>query len=162
MEDKHQMHFIMIKTRGVYNQALMLRLSFGRTVSKRVCHTLMKKGPRSHYVLNTQKQSHSALFSQSYDCFFSMLNFSAICSTSTSMEDGYIYRGEEEVGIPKIVEGRPYPLGGFPIRWKQEAKGGRPCLFSRTTPYDSSTKFLWSKFHIYFLKNFHKNIGVCA
>ena len=137
----------MIKTRGVYNQALMLRLSFGRSVSKHVFHTLMKKGPRSHYVLNTHKKSHSALFSQSYDCFFSMLTFSAICSTrtcstSTSMEDGYIYRGEEEVGIPTIVEGRPYPLGGFPITWKQEAKGGRSWLFSRTTPYDSSTKLL--------------------
>ena len=46
------------------------------------------------------------------------------------MEDGYIYRGEEEVGIPTIVEGRPYPLGGFPKRCKQEAKGGRPWLFS--------------------------------
>ena len=30
--------------------------------------------------------------------------------------------GEEEVGIPTMVEGRPYPLGGFPKRWKQEAK----------------------------------------
>ena len=58
------------------------------------------------------------------------------------MEDGYIYRGEEEVGIPTIVEGRPYPLGGFPIRWKQEAKGGRLWLFSQTTPYDSSTMLL--------------------
>ena len=136
------MHFIMIKTRGVYNQALMLRLSFGRSVSKKFCHTLMKKGPRSHYVLNTHKQSHSALFFRSYDFFLSMLTFSAICSTSTSMEDGYIYRGEEEVGIPAIVEGRPYPLGGFPIRWKQEAKRGRSWLFSRTTPYDSSMKLL--------------------
>ena len=72
----------------------------------------------------------------------SYANFSAICSTSTSMEDGYIYRGEEEVGIPTIVEGRPYPLGGFPIRWKQEAKGGRSWLFSRTTPYDSSKMLL--------------------
>ena len=137
----------MIKTRGVYNQALMLRLSFGRSVSKHVCNTLMNKGPRPHYVLNTHKQSHSALFSQSYGCFFSMLTFSAIfstsiCSTSTSMEDGYKYREDEEVGIPTIVEGRPYPLGGFPIRWKLEAKGGRPWLFSRTTPFDSSTKLL--------------------
>ena len=132
----------MIKTRGVYNQALMLRLSFGRSVSKHVCHIIMNKVPRSHYILNTHKQSHSALFSRSYDCFLSMLTFSAIFSTSTSMEDGYIYRGEEEVGIPTIVEGRPYPLGGFPIRWKQEAKGGRSWLFSRTTPYDSSTKLL--------------------
>ena len=32
--------------------------------------------------------------------------------------------GEEEVGIPTMMEGRPYPLGGFPKRWKQEAKGG--------------------------------------
>ena len=30
------------------------------------------------------------------------------------MDEGYIYRGEEEVGIPTIVEGRPYPLGGSP------------------------------------------------
>ena len=50
--------------------------------------------------------------------------------------------GEEEVGIPTMVEGRPYPLGGFPKRWKQEAKGGRLLLFSRTTPDDSSKKLL--------------------
>ena len=50
--------------------------------------------------------------------------------------------GEEEVGIPTIVEGRPYPLGGFPKRWKQEAKGGMPWLFSQTTLDDSPTKFL--------------------
>ena len=120
MEDKHQIHFIMIKKRGVYNQALMLRLSFDRYVSKHVCHTLMKNGPRSNYVLNTHKQSHSALFSRSYDCFLSMLTFSTICSTrtcstSTSMEDDYIYRGEAEVGIHTIVKGRPYPLGVFPM-----------------------------------------------
>ena len=52
-------------------------------------------------------------------------------SAPSSMDEGYIYRGEEEVGIPTIVEGRPYPLGGSPIWWKQEAKGGRPWLFRR-------------------------------
>ena len=50
--------------------------------------------------------------------------------------------GEEEVEIPAIVEGRPYPLGGFPKMWKQEEKGGRPWLFSQTTPDDSPTKFV--------------------
>ena len=50
--------------------------------------------------------------------------------------------GKEEVGIPTIVEGRHYPLGGFPKRWKQEAKGGRSCLFIQTTPDDSPTNFL--------------------
>ena len=44
------------------------------------------------------------------------------CSTSTSMEDGYIYRGEEEVGIHTIVEGRPYPLGGSPYGGKKRPK----------------------------------------
>ena len=50
--------------------------------------------------------------------------------------------GEEEVGIPTIVEGRPYPLGGFPKKWKQEAKGGGLWLFSRTTLDDLPTKLL--------------------
>ena len=71
-------------------------------------------------------------------------------SAPSSMDEGYIYRGDEEVEIPTIVEGRPYPLGGFPIRWKQEAKGGRSWLFSWTTSYDSSTKLLWSKLHLFF------------
>ena len=50
--------------------------------------------------------------------------------------------GEAEVGIPTIVEGRPYPLGGFLKRGKQEAKGGRLWLFSQTSPYDSPMKLL--------------------
>ena len=41
-----------------------------------------------------------------------------------------VFIEEEEVGIPTIVEGRPYSLRGFPKRWKQEAKGGRSWLFS--------------------------------
>ena len=61
--------------------------------------------------------------------------------------------GEEEVGIPTMVEGRPYPLGGFPKRWKQEAKGGRSWLFNRTTPDDSPTKFVMMENSPLFLKN---------
>ena len=147
MEDKHQMHYIMIKTRGFYNQALMLRLSFNRSVSKHVCHTLMNQ--RSNISLCSQHTQTITLCTILSKLWLLLLyaNFLDICSTrifstNTSMEDGYIYRGEEEVRIPTIVEGMPYPLGGFPIRWKQEAKGGRPWLFSRTTPYVSSTKLL--------------------
>ena len=72
------MHFIMIKTRGVYNQALMLRLSFDRCVSKHVCHTLMNKGPGSHYVPNhtnnhTLHYYPEAMIASSLANFFSYL-----------------------------------------------------------------------------------------
>ena len=54
----------------------------------------------------------------------------------------YIYRGEEEFGIPITVEGRPYPLGGSPYggnkRPKEEGRG----YSGETTPDDSSTKLL--------------------
>ena len=111
----------------------------------------------------THKNNHTLHYSPKAMIASSLYaNFSAIFSTSISMEDGYIYRGEEEVGIHTIVEGRPYTLGGFPIRWKQEAKGGRSWLFNQTTPYDSSTKLLWSKLRLYLKKKFHKQIGAGA
>ena len=61
--------------------------------------------------------------------------------------------GEEEVRINTMVEGRPYPLGGFSKRWKQEAKGGGPWLFSRTTPADSSHEVVRIETSPLYLKN---------
>ena len=58
------------------------------------------------------------------------------------MEDGYIYRGEEKVGIPTIVEGRPYPLGGSPKGGKKRPKEEGCGYSSETTPDDSPTKLL--------------------
>ena len=123
MEDKHaQMHFIMIKTRGVYNQALMLRHSFGRFVSKHVCHTFMNKGPRSHYVFNTHKQSHFALFSQSYDCFFSMLTFQLSVQLAHQWKMAIFKR--KGGGLDPYNSGRKaLSLGRFPH--KVETRGQR-------------------------------------
>ena len=64
-------------------------------------------------------------------------------------EIGVFIEGEEEVGIPQMVEGRPYPLGGCPKKWKQEAKGRCSTLFSRTTQADSPMKQLAWKFFLY-------------
>ena len=58
------------------------------------------------------------------------------------MDEGYIYRGDEEVGIPTIVEGRPYPLGGFPYGWNKRPKEEGRGYPGETTPDDSSTKLL--------------------
>ena len=62
----------------------------------------------------------------------------------------------EEVGIPKMVEGRPYSLGGFPKMWKQEAKGGWSWLFSQTTQDDLPTKFVSMETSPLYLKNIPK------
>ena len=64
-------------------------------------------------------------------------------------EIGLFIEGDEEVWIPTMVEGMPYPLGGFPKSWKQEAKGGCLWLFSRTTQADSLTRLLAWKIHLY-------------
>ena len=58
------------------------------------------------------------------------------------MDEGYIYRGEEEVGIPTIVEGRPYPLGGSPYGGNKRPKEEGHGYLVETTPNDSSTKLL--------------------
>ena len=63
-------------------------------------------------------------------------------SAPSSMDEGYIYRGEEEVGIPTIVEGRPYPLGGSPYGGKKRPKEEGRGYSGETTPDDSSTKLL--------------------
>ena len=92
----------------------------------------------------------TCLISLNTGLFRSILNrnLSSVSAIISSVQLAHQWRmaifieGEEEVGIPTMVEGRPYPMGGFPKMWKQEAKGGRPWLFSRTTPYDSSTNLL--------------------
>ena len=45
----------------------------------------------------------------------------AICSVQLAHQwkMAIFIEGEDEVGIPTMVEGRPYPLGGFPKRWKK-------------------------------------------
>ena len=63
-------------------------------------------------------------------------------SAPSSMDEGYIYRGEEEVGIPTIVEGRPYPLGGSPYGGNKRPKEEGCGYSGKTTPDDSSTKLL--------------------
>ena len=73
-------------------------------------------------------------------CSISLEKCSAILFNHSTIIFQVVYQWEialfiegEEVGIPTMVEGKPYPLGGFPKRWKQEAKGGWSWLFSRTT-----------------------------
>ena len=122
MEDKHQLHFIMIKTRGVYNQSLMLRLSFGRFVSKHVCNTLTHKGPRSHYVPNTQKQSHSALFSWSYNCF----SFLSSLTKAVELKEVSLYNNGGGGYGPSNDGKECLSFGVVPISWEQEAQRGIP------------------------------------
>ena len=63
-------------------------------------------------------------------------------SAPSSMDEGYIYRGEEEVGIPTIVEGRPYPLGGSPYGGNKRPKEEGHGYSGETTLDDSSMKLL--------------------
>ena len=45
--------------------------------------------------------------------------FATICSVqlANQWKMAIFIEGDDEVGNPTMVEGRPYPLGGFPKRW---------------------------------------------
>ena len=139
MEDKHQMHFIMIKTRVFYNKALMLRLSFGRSVSKHICNTLIHKGLRSHYVPITQKQSHSALFSWSYNCF----SFLSSLKLQGWWSYPYITMGEEIMG-PQMMGKELILWSSSYFLWTRSPKGNYLAISSKQTssspPHEASSR----------------------
>lgn len=152
----------MIKTKGVYNQALMLRLSFGMSVSKHICNTLIHKGLISHYVLKTLKQSHTTLFSRSYHCFSSLAN-SNFLTKAAKVKEVSLYNNRGGGYGPSNDWKRAYPLYQFLFLGNKKPKV--EFLNQNPQPYPQNkllsrrlTKLLVMGTSFLFLKTFQNRI----
>lgn len=122
------------------------------SISKHVCNTLTHKGPRSHYVPNTQKQSHSALFSRSYN-FFSFLSS---LTKVVELKEVSSYNNGGGGNGPSNNGKRAYPLEQFLFLGNKKPKGEFLDHILKTNFQLAASRNFQSWKLFFYLKNFPK------